>query len=307
MNKNIVVLLAFAVLFAACTSEKPAVTGTSASGQAVIQPLSGPAAGPGGGGASYALILRPDTARANTTLSLEAQGFNPGNAKIEWFINSTLPYTGENAPTLKGGIAKKGDTVHARATIADKEVISNTIKISNTPPVIGRIKRVPRLFNPTEPFGVEAMGTDTDGDEVTFIYEWRKNGEMAGTGSRFDGPVKKGDRVSVKITPFDGEEYGRPAFMTNDIVNMPPMIIDDKDFKFDGSVLTHKIKAVDPDGDPITYSLKNPPAGMSIDASSGLVTWTVPETYREKGSYTAVATDPNGGESFQLFNFDMSR
>ena len=88
---------------------------------------------------------------------------------------------------------------------------------------------------------------------------------------------------------------------------MPPMIIDNRDYKFDGKVLTHQLKATDPDGDPITYSLKSAPQGMLIDASTGLVTWTVPADLKGKGSYTAVAKDPMGGESSQVFNYDLGQ
>jgi|GEM_PF-2225681 len=41
-----------------------------------------------------------------------------------------------------------------------------------------------------------------------------------------------------------------------------------------GSQFTFDIDATDPDGDSITYSLTESPSGMSINASTGLITWT---------------------------------
>ena len=43
------------------------------------------------------------------------------------------------------------------------------------------------------------------------------------------------------------------------------MIVDHKNFNFDGKIYTYQVKATDPDEDKLTYSLKSAPAGMTID------------------------------------------
>ena len=40
-----------------------------------------------------------------------------------------------------------------------------------------------------------------------------------------------------------------------------------------GEVYTYVVEAYDPDGDPITYALMDGPAGMTIDADTGLIQW----------------------------------
>lgn len=312
MNKPLGILLLFlAIVVSACSSEKAPQSGQVVPGQGTSgQMPAGPETATSGEGTysgQYALILKPDDANTNTTFYLVINGFNPADAKIEWLINGERPYPGETFTQLKAGIAKKGFTVQAKATIKDREVKSNIIKIKNSPPVITRVKWVPEVFKTGDRMGVEVSGSDPDGDEVTFLIEWTKNGEPAGKGMTIDSVLKKGDKVTVKITPFDGEDYGRSGTLSNEILNMPPMIVDDKNFRFNGNVFSHQIKAVDPDGDSITYSLKDAPQGMTIDASTGLITWTVPAGFKDKGSYTAVAKDPKGGESTQVFNFDLSR
>lgn len=310
MIRNIFLLLFLAIVLSACSSEKAPQSGPPGSivpGQALSgQTAAAPAATSAESG-QYAVVLKPDDAYTNTTFYLATKGFSPADAKIEWLVNSSLPYPGESSAMLKGGIAKKGFTVQAKVTIRDRELTSDIVKIKNSPPSIMKLKLVPEVFKPGDLLGVEASGSDPDGDDVTFLFEWTKNGESAGKGRTIDSAVKKGDKVTVKITPFDGEDYGRSITLSNEIRNMPPMIIDDKNFKYDGNVISHQIKAVDPDGDPITYSLKNAPQGMTIDASTGLITWTVPAGFKDKGSYTAVAKDPMGGESTQVFNFDLSK
>ncbi|WP_353929182.1 putative Ig domain-containing protein [Okeanomitos corallinicola TIOX110] len=62
-------------------------------------------------------------------------------------------------------------------------------------------------------------------------------------------------------------------------------------------------QAVDPDGDPITYSLLNAPTGASIDSTTGRIDWTPPTT----GIYQfeiAVA-DNRGAETTQSFEVEV--
>ncbi len=311
MKKNIVFLLFLTIVLSACTSEKTPQSGSPVPGQETSgQAGSGPAGstpGIGAEGGPFELVLNPADADTNATLYLSAKGFNPGDARIEWLVNGNVPYPGESSSMLKAGIAKKGYTVQARAILGDKEIKSNMIQIKNAPPLISRVKLMPEVFNPGDRLNVEVSGTDPDGDEVTFLFEWTINGQPAGSGRTIDSPVKRGDKVLVTITPFDGEVSGRSGTLSNDIRNMPPMIIDNRDYKFDGKVLTHQLRAVDPDGDPITYSLRNAPEGMSVNPSTGLTTWNVPAGLKGKGSYTAVAKDPSGGESSQVFLYNTEK
>ena len=294
MKKNIVIFLFFFIAFTACTSDKPAVQ----SGQQ--------AAAPAGDNAAPRLSITPAEAMKNSTLFLTPSGFPIGDAGIEWLVNGAVVQN----PTpnmLSAASLNKGDTVQAKATIKGKEVMSNIITIKNSPPVIGKVKLLPEVFKPGDLLSVEVSGSDPDGDEVTFLYEWTKNGEPAGKGKTIDSAVKRGDKISLKITPFDGEDYGSPGTMNTEIANMPPMIVDSKEFKFDGKVLRHQVKATDPDGDTLSYSLKNGPQGMTIDAATGLITWTVPAGLKGRVSYTVVAKDPSGAEAFQVFNFDIGQ
>ncbi len=43
-----------------------------------------------------------------------------------------------------------------------------------------------------------------------------------------------------------------------------------------GQAYTYPVKAIDPDGDPLTYSLTTAPQGMTIDPTTGVASWTAP-------------------------------
>ena len=297
-------LLFISILFViSCSSEKPAEIGTqkpsgaeSRSASEQSQPSIYPKSEP------YTLQVIPINASRKSTLKVIAQGFNLSDANIEWLVN------GQQTPTqissqFNAKETKKGDKVQAKAIIKSKEIISNIIEIKNAPPELSRVKIMPEIFKPGDTLNVEASGSDIDEDPVTITYEWMKNGEPAGNGKRLEIPLKRGDKISIKVTPYDGEVYGTSVVLQREIQNMPPMITEDKNFNFDGKIYTYQVKATDPDGDPLIYNLKQAPKGMVID-KTGLITWKVSEKESGRFPVTVQVTDGHGGEV--LYNLDIT-
>jgi hypothetical protein len=287
------------VFLMACSSEKPSgITGQGPSGQdagkEVAAPEGIPLAG-STGSSQYSLELNPADAGRSSTLSLASKGFNIQDAKVEWLINGLVV----NNP-LPGQFAakdtSKGDRIQAKALFRDKEIVSNIVQIRNSPPVLNDVRFLPEVFRQGDTLSVEASATDIDGDGVTFTYEWVRNGESAGSGTHVQVPLKRGDKVSVKIIPSDGESSGREKTLVKEIGNMPPMITDDRKFNFDGSVWTYQVRATDPDGDTLTYTLKGAPQGMSI-TQTGLIAWRVPADFRGRAPVTVSVTDGHSGEA----------
>ena len=66
----------------------------------------------------------------------------------------------------------------------------------------------------------------------------------------------------------------------------------------------YDVDANDPDGDSLTYSLVTKPTGMSIDASTGLITWT-PSTHDPANVKVKVA-DGYGGVAYQEFTITIN-
>jgi len=253
---------------------------------------------------SYSLTIIPDNATRNSRLQVIAQGFKLSDAKIEWLLNG-YPTTSGSSPQFDAKETQKGDKVQVKTIVQGKELMSNIIEIRNAPPEITRVKILPEVFKPGDTLSVEVSGNDADGDEVTISYEWTKNGEPAGNGKRIEAPLKRGDKIAVRITPFDGELNGSTVVLNREIKNMPPMIVEDNKFRFDGNIYTHQVKATDPDGDVLTYSLKVAPAGMTINSSTGFIQWNIPQDLNKKIPITVSVTDGNGGESSQSFTLDI--
>jgi hypothetical protein len=254
---------------------------------------------------SYSLTIIPVNATRNSTLQVIAQGFNLSDAKIEWLLNGQ-PIQSPISSQFNAGETRKGDTVKVKAIIQGKVLMSNIIEIKNAPPEITRVKILPEIFKPGDTLSVDVSGKDADGDEVAIAYEWSKNGEPAGKGKQLEAPVKRGDKIAVMITPFDGEVNGAAVILRREIKNMPPMIVEDNKFRFDGDSYIHHIKAADPDGDVLTYSLKVAPAGMTINSSTGLIQWNILQDLNKKIPITVSVTDGNGGETSQSFTLEIT-
>jgi len=295
------------LLVLSCTAEKPAGT-TNTQGPANSEKSNMPAATstPGGTGSLLgSLELTPSDATRNSILNISAKGFSSSDMKIEWMVNGS-PVSNSSGLQFKAAYIKKGDTVQVKATGQGREILSNIVRIGNSPPEVSTA--VFAINDPAKPgeLSVAVTGKDADGDEVSFLYEWTKNGQPAGTGKTVGFPMKRGDKVSVKIVPFDGEAYGRPVVLNSEIRNLPPVFAENSTLTFDGKTRTYQIKASDPDEDTLTYSLKEAPPGMTINPATGLVSWNVPSDFEGKTTFTACLQDGHGGETVKTFSIDIA-
>jgi hypothetical protein len=254
---------------------------------------------------TVSMEIRPSEATRNSTLAVTLQGGDYQEAKIEWLVNGNSVGSQTVPNQFKTEDTRRGDTVQAKTIIGGEEILSNTVMINNTPPELSRVKIMPEIFKPGDRLYVDASGSDIDGDDVTVEFEWTINGEPAGNGREIGNQLKRGDRISVKITPYDGELYGESVTLNREIRNMPPVVAEDKEFIFDGNTYTYHIKATDPDGDDLTYALKTAPEGMTVD-SSGLIKWSVPTNFNGKAPVSVSVSDGNSGEAMLNFSVEIT-
>lgn len=295
----------FLVALSACSSEKPAGTeGKLATGPGSMQaPTAGLSSSPA---AVYSLeVIGGADLTRTTTLSLRVNGFDPVASRFEWLVNGAVVGSGTTL-SMKNVPSKKGDNVQAKAYFQGKEIASSILTVKNTPPELTKVKIMPEVFKPGDTLYIEAAGDDVDGDPVELFFEWTRNGEPAGKGRSIEGPVRRGDRISVKITAFDGERYSVPVVLNREIKNMPPMIIDDKKSDYAAGVYTYYLRGSDPDGDTLTFALKSGPAGMTINPQTGVVTWKVPGDFKGKAAFVVTANDGHGGEASYTVGVDIN-
>ncbi len=274
---RVFLLITIPVFLLSCTSGKPA----EAPGQKTSV-------------AGYSMEIAPTDPTRNSVLILIPKGFSLSEAQVVWLVNGAVEESASQGQ-FETKRAAKGDMVQAKAAVRGAEILSNSVMIRNTPPAVSDVKFLPEVFKAGDRLSVEPAGTDADGDAVTYLFEWTVNGAPAGTEKSLGSPLKRGDNFSVKITPYDGVDYGTPVLLEREILNTPPVIVEHKEFSFNGSVYTYQVKASDPDGDALTYSLESPPAGMTIDASTGLLRWLVPKEFTGRQNVSIIADDGHGG------------
>jgi len=149
---------------------------------------------------------------------------------------------------------------------------------------------------------VTSTGSDADGDAVKVHYEWYVDNVLAyGNDDKvvLKG-VRRGSQVHVKAIPNDGIVDG--AWMETprcQVVNGLPIVKSQvpKEVPADGRFV-YRIEAEDPDGDPLTYSLKKGPPGMALNGST--LEWQVPDGFHGRPVQIVVEiSDGQGGSTVQ--------
>ncbi|MEK7842212.1 MAG: cadherin repeat domain-containing protein, partial [Deltaproteobacteria bacterium] len=89
--------------------------------------------------------------------------------------------------------------------------------------------------------------------------------------------LKKGDLITLYVTPFDGKKKGKTRWSpTRMITNRPPVIISLPPIAISNGKYIYEVKANDPDGDILTFSIEDAPQGMTIDSATGVIQWDIP-------------------------------
>lgn len=290
-------LVAVLLVFLGCSGErKPAGSQIPAGGTSSTLPQGAASLGRGG-----SLRIEPAEVYRGTLIHLSATGFPLDAATIEWLVNGkaagSLPVT---------GVLKKGDTIQAHATRGGGSALSQVVTVRNSSPEIRGVRFVGGDGRPGNALGIEMEGYDADGDVVRFEITWQRNGQPAGSGSRLTTPVKRGDKVTVEITPFDGEDRGKYVTFSREILNTPPVIEGQEQFQLKENIASFHVRASDADGDSLMYSLKDAHAGMSIDRSTGIVRWQTTPGTTGKVPFTVTVADGSGGEATARFLVSIS-
>ncbi|GEM_PF-1927752 len=254
--------------------------------------------------AEYAVLLGPANATRRSVISLNADRAILKDAEISWYVNDTRVESAKGTRFASEEL-RKGDIVRAVVVKGKKRLPSNEITIKNTPPVTLRAELSPAMPRADSTVIVNIKTRDIDGDNVTFKYKWTVNGKFAGEEEFLDGDLKRGDIITVEVTPFDGDDYGQTVRLKTEIFNSPP-VFSAKQPYLDGNIYKYQVAATDPDGDKLTYALKESPEGMSIDPATGMITWNVSSENEGVYDIKVSISDNNGGEIIVPFSTRIS-
>ena len=151
-----------------------------------------------------------------------------------------------------------------------------------------------------QPYAYNARATDADGDPLLWSLDAGPAGMSIDPASGAIRWMPRADQrglQSVAISVADGQ--GGTARQTFQIavssVNRPPAILSVPPTEaFSDDPYRYAVRATDPDGDALAFALTVAPAGMTIDAGSGLIRWTPSAAQVGVHSIEVHASDPSG-------------
>jgi hypothetical protein len=234
---------------------------------------------------------------------------DPVTYHYQWLRNHE-EISGEDQNILKGGSFIKGDLIQVRVTPSDGKAegepfLSEPIEILNSQPVIQEVQIDPQMAYANDSLRVHIKSLDGDGDSIDYLYRWEKNGVVLSEekGEILEsGLFKKGDLITVTVTPDDRESQGSSKrSVPVKILNSPPIIVSSPPTSIEGNDYRYQVKAYDLDNDPIFFNLNSGPKGMEIEKETGLVRWTIQWKDRGTHSIEVEASDQEGAKSFQRF------
>ena len=263
------------------------------------------------------ITISPDQPNKESELSLFIRSHNPGweplTYRYQWIRNDEeLP--GENASSVKCLNFKKGDLIQVKVIPSNGKVdgesfLSGQVKISNTPPVVGEVLIEPKLPYANSDLKAVVKSSDPDEDSINYLYKWEKNGIILSeedTGILEANRLKKGDSITVTVTPNDGEASGKPKKSEAIIiVNSPPIIFSSPPTHLNGNTYIYQVKAEDQDNEPIIFALKRAPNRMEIDKETGLIRWEIRKEDQGIQSIEIEVSDSKGTKSFQKYTLTI--
>jgi hypothetical protein len=122
-------------------------------------------------------------------------------------------------------------------------------------------------------------------------------------------PTKVGlETVIIWVTDGNYQLYQCFTVNVNPPKNLPPQITSSPPIQaYVGQPYTYQVRAQDPEGDRIYFSLDRYPAGMTIVERSGLINWTPPEAEADQTVSVVVSAKDNRTQSSQYFGLKVSR
>jgi hypothetical protein len=171
--------------------------------------------------------------------------------------------TGETGDTLSSTAFDRDETVTCTVTPHDASasgtaVASNSLLVSNTPPVVTSVTVTPTDPSATDTLSCSWSGfSDADGDSDVSTVAWTVNGSSVGTGTTLSTTLSTGDDITCTVTPHDGTDGGTAASDTVSVANAPP-VVDSLSLSPSSpdtdDTLTASVSTSDPDGDSVTVT-----------------------------------------------------
>lgn len=180
-----------------------------------------------------------------------------------------------------------------------------------TPILIRTVRLLPP--HPTRQDRLRAeVVAEPGGEGLTFTYQWRVNDLVVpeASGEALDlAAYRKGDLVSVTVTPRAGERAGAAVQSPLALIHSAPPTLEllaSRQSRRDGQPIELQLLATAADGKITAFSLAEPRlAGMTVEAGSGRIVWNPQPDQRGTLRFAAAVMDDNGTKIVKTFEITL--
>jgi hypothetical protein len=248
---------------------------------------------------------------------VRVEAIDPDNDPVmfrhQWVTNGH-PVEGQTGPSLNQRLLKRGETVAVEVVPSDGKLEGRPFRtdqviVANTPPEVRGVATENTVSKPGDRIRLKVESFDPDADDLHYTYRWWRNSALVAegeTGELQTAGYSRGDTIVVEVTPHDAGGPGKPL-MSEPITigNSPPSITSSPPGQVNQGTYEYMVKAVDPDGDPLSYTLEQAPAGMTIDKATGRIQWQISVGLSGSHRVKVLVEDGQSGHAFQEFDLSV--
>jgi hypothetical protein len=209
---------------------------------------------------------------------------------------------------------KRGDTVVLEVVVSDGQAESapyrtEPLTVVNTPPLVSRVTIEADTPEKGNRVIARVEARDHDHDDIQYLYRWWRNDKQVKEGEEnvldTTGFGRK-DIVAVEVIARDQDASAAPAWSVPIVLgNSPPQIVSSPAALTSREQYEYVVQAKDVDGDSVIYGLETGPPGMTIDKTTGQVTWKVTPGVAGTHRVKVMAEDGQGGTAWQEFELSI--
>lgn len=179
-----------------------------------------------------------------------------------------------------------------------------TVNVNNGPVIDGISDQ---NANVGELFSYQVVANDPELDAVGYALVVKPLGMTISTGGLINWTPGEGQSGTHSVAVSAEDSHGNKATETFHVIvsggtNRSPIAepVADQPAQI-GTLFTYQIVATDPDNDTLSYSLTTQPTGMTIDGSTGIISWIPQLNQTGYNNVTVAVNDGRGATIFVAF------
>ena len=234
--------------------------------------------------------------------------------EYRWYVDN-VPVTTQTNAIFPVELLRRGQIVFVEIIPSDSTnrghpYKTKSVVVGNTAPKVTAVSLSPQMVRTGDKLEAQVEANDPDHDRVDLSFKWFRNDTIIKEGEESflnTTGFSPGDIITMEVTAQDpaGSCHSLksgPLALDNSapkIVTTPPTSAVHERFDY-------SVKALDPDGDQLTYYLEMAPSGMTIGPGSGQIGWQVPTNQQGTFHVKVLAKDGHGGLAMQEFELTLT-